>query len=565
MPAINLRLFIALFLTFFIAEQAAAEDPHWGDFRKDHCTEIGVRQYSAVLWGIPWGTSWENACATTHATVQEKFFPTPTRCKNAGGQMWGEFEVPDDHCPFWGAVNDGACDTSGCHRRIAWAFLRDIPKGMEWDYACNKQAYFTPDGRKLAASKCVKHEPEIAGQKTGIAEKGEFYVEDSTCPCASATTTTTTTSTLKPGEKEDPNKKQKESCHQKCDDSPIGKSLQGAALNDPDKTGSKAAIVILACHGACEILAYPDLSTMHYNEDLAVPKGCLDSASRIYDIPCTDAKGTWASDYDRCKSIDSYKGQKLTSALKQITGGINTFAWATFAIADSTCNAKWGDFKRDNCVQEVGYRQYSAILWNIPPGINWLDACNSAPATINGQSFAKPARCKEAGGHVWGEFDVVDEICGGVAPTPRPAPAVTQVPSDPIPTTTSNTTTIPNVAKPKVPTPGKSVVPNPTAQPTVVGNPPATQPPVVTGQSYRTPTAQCDPVKVSLCKSLLQDQVPWTVEHAHDPAFRHWQEGNLDKLCTCTADPAKAVQCFQDELVRNGNSWEAAIKVCRTR
>ena len=53
---------------------------NWGDFQSDNCrgetfsTGVGLRQYSSVLWGIPWGQSWEDHCARASATVQGQYF-----------------------------------------------------------------------------------------------------------------------------------------------------------------------------------------------------------------------------------------------------------------------------------------------------------------------------------------------------------------------------------------------------------------------------------------------------------------------------------------------------------
>jgi hypothetical protein len=81
---------------------AAAE---FGSFQADMCrgengSGQGVRQHSAILWGIPWGYSWEQACAETSATVAGQYFSSPDRCVNFGPgiNMWGEFDVVDPSC-----------------------------------------------------------------------------------------------------------------------------------------------------------------------------------------------------------------------------------------------------------------------------------------------------------------------------------------------------------------------------------------------------------------------------------------------------------------------------------
>jgi hypothetical protein len=91
-----------------------------------------------------------------------------------------------------------------------------------------------------------------------------------------------------------------------------------------------------------------------------------------------------------------------------------------------------------------------------------------------------------------------------------------------------------------------------------------------TGAPAATPTAApavatCDKAKENTCQSLLQGQVPWSTAASEDPRYRQWQPINLENLCRCTADPPATVLCFQNELVKNGNSWAAAIDSCKAR
>ena len=57
---------------------------HWGDFKDNGCVAIGngrkARVYSAILWDIPGGHSWEEACKTMPATINGRYFPCPTIC-----------------------------------------------------------------------------------------------------------------------------------------------------------------------------------------------------------------------------------------------------------------------------------------------------------------------------------------------------------------------------------------------------------------------------------------------------------------------------------------------------
>lgn len=66
----------------------------WGNFRPEHCTRTGFRQHSAILWDIPWGASWERACATTPGLEGR----VPNRCVNTGTNMWGQWDVRDASC-----------------------------------------------------------------------------------------------------------------------------------------------------------------------------------------------------------------------------------------------------------------------------------------------------------------------------------------------------------------------------------------------------------------------------------------------------------------------------------
>jgi hypothetical protein len=83
------------------ARSAAVESAaiHWGSFKRDHCTGTGKRQYSSILWSIPWGQSWERACAVTPGQPPGLASPRPpNRCANTGFSMWGEWDVPDTSC-----------------------------------------------------------------------------------------------------------------------------------------------------------------------------------------------------------------------------------------------------------------------------------------------------------------------------------------------------------------------------------------------------------------------------------------------------------------------------------
>ena len=73
---------------------------HWGGMSYSCTDRPGVGKYSAILWGIPWGQSWEQACATTPAPPDDPAIAgrLPTRCVNTVFNEWGEWDVTDHTC-----------------------------------------------------------------------------------------------------------------------------------------------------------------------------------------------------------------------------------------------------------------------------------------------------------------------------------------------------------------------------------------------------------------------------------------------------------------------------------
>jgi len=67
-----------------VGASSPAVAAHWGDFRDDGIQDIGngrkVRVYQAILWDIPWGQSWEDACANQPADINGVHFDRPTAC-----------------------------------------------------------------------------------------------------------------------------------------------------------------------------------------------------------------------------------------------------------------------------------------------------------------------------------------------------------------------------------------------------------------------------------------------------------------------------------------------------
>lgn len=82
---------------------------YWGipggqhGFQDDGCVAglDRIHKYSAILFDIPFGQSWEQTCASTPADVAGQHFDAPTNCVNVGPGIneWGEFYVTDPSCP----------------------------------------------------------------------------------------------------------------------------------------------------------------------------------------------------------------------------------------------------------------------------------------------------------------------------------------------------------------------------------------------------------------------------------------------------------------------------------
>ena len=104
--------------------------------------------------------------------------------------------------------------------------------------------------------------------------------------------------------------------------------------------------------------------------------------------------------------------------------------WGEFDVPDPSCAPKkdmrWGAFKKDHCTKP-GYRQYSAVLHDIPAGMSWEETCKSptgatapsgTPVALAAriQGGERPDRCRKAttagvATGMWGEYDVPDDTC----------------------------------------------------------------------------------------------------------------------------------------------------------
>jgi hypothetical protein len=94
-----LRIGLSLFAVVFLITSARslAAQPRWGEITPKACLPNGTREWSAILWDIPGGESWEAACDATAASVGGQL-RYPNRCVT-NTNVWGVWEVADSQCP----------------------------------------------------------------------------------------------------------------------------------------------------------------------------------------------------------------------------------------------------------------------------------------------------------------------------------------------------------------------------------------------------------------------------------------------------------------------------------
>ncbi len=81
----------------FLAAGANAAEPHWGQITPKECVDSSHREWSAILWDVPKGQDWEQACKSTPGSVQGGQPRVPDRCVTKSNQ-WGVWIQPDANC-----------------------------------------------------------------------------------------------------------------------------------------------------------------------------------------------------------------------------------------------------------------------------------------------------------------------------------------------------------------------------------------------------------------------------------------------------------------------------------
>lgn len=109
-----------------LSGSAAVAAPMWGEPKADHCVNIHERQYSSILWNLPWGTDWDKACYATPLPFAGNTYRA-RRCSWNAFQEWGEFDVPDASCmAYWGPLHDLGCRAQG--KRYYVSYLQNLPQ-----------------------------------------------------------------------------------------------------------------------------------------------------------------------------------------------------------------------------------------------------------------------------------------------------------------------------------------------------------------------------------------------------------------------------------------------------
>jgi hypothetical protein len=137
---------------------------------------------------------------------------------------------------------------------------------------------------------------------------------------------------------------------------------------------------------------------------------CTDLGVRQYAAKINAGNQDWEK---ACKNTAAQiNGQDFTGAKRCIGTFLGLDGmWGQFDVKDNSCEARWDTPKDDGC-KSRGLRQYSAILRDIPGGVNGTTACYKTPNKVANKDFAKPDRCSDQGiGGVWGEFYVPDHNC----------------------------------------------------------------------------------------------------------------------------------------------------------
>ncbi|MEQ1502699.1 MAG: hypothetical protein ABMB14_10740 [Myxococcota bacterium] len=163
---------VMLFVGLFASGSAHASN--WGGFQDDGCRMPGLRQYSSILWNIPWFESWDRACRAQVGIINGVNQGVPDRCPPAGLNQWGEWDVVDGACfAYWGSIRDLGC-VDGVHRFEGT--LYNVPSDQTWEDACATTAAWV-GGSWVLPTRCLP---------PGLNQLGQWDQFDPSCSTCGA-------------------------------------------------------------------------------------------------------------------------------------------------------------------------------------------------------------------------------------------------------------------------------------------------------------------------------------------------------------------------------------------
>ncbi len=379
--------------------------PSWGSITRKACSTntLGEATYHSILWNIPSGMDWGVACRQMPPqAINGKTFATPTRCISAGNE-WAEWDgVPDTGClPTWGPITRKACSTSTLGNATYHSVLWNIPPGIDWTAACQQMPPVTINGKTFTTpTRCISAGNEWAEWDD---------VPDTACLPTWGPITRKACSADTLGDA---------TYHSVLWNIPPGIDWTTACRQMPPvtingQTFTTPTRCISADNEWAEWDGVPDNGCLP-TWGTITPKACSANTlgeatyhSILWNIP---SGMDWNTACQQMPPV-TINGKTFTTPTRCVNA---TNEWAEWdGVPDTTtCPLPtWGPITKKDC-NPGGDATYHSILWNIPSGTDWTDACQQMPpVTINGKTFTTPTRCINTTNE-WGEWDgVPDPTC----------------------------------------------------------------------------------------------------------------------------------------------------------
>jgi hypothetical protein len=156
-------LFRSLFIAHTILTHCVYAELSWGKFESNGCVGDCLRTDYAILWGIPFGQSWEDACSSMSTVINEQYFKSPTRCVNRVHNIYGEFDVQDESCCNTICYEDLGCFTKnppfGGTPQRPTAYLPQSPEAVDTRFFLYQRNI--TNGTEINADKLGPFEPSL--------------------------------------------------------------------------------------------------------------------------------------------------------------------------------------------------------------------------------------------------------------------------------------------------------------------------------------------------------------------------------------------------------------------